>query len=175
MPEFKEPFYFVHPGGRDPATRSRRGRSAGHRFVQKLAGGTVNVRYRRPATVTAEQLALHLPELIRAEALGHIEVRTPAGALVDLQSGVASKVDVVEEPLPSFRPDSAANDLTFPEGVGQPIPQFEGGLAETEEGVSPELLSQETANSEDDEAPVDSQGDPAVTRQKQKTEKKSKK
>lgn len=142
MPEFKDPTYFVHSGGRDQASRNRRGRAAGHRFVQKLAGGAVTVRHKRPAIITAAQLILHLPQMQDGWKAGFLEVRTMGGALVDLMSGDVSAKDIVSEPAPNFRLDSAANDKTFAAGVGQHIPQFEDGLAEGQSGEVPSLLAE---------------------------------
>lgn len=169
MPEFKDPTYFVHSGGRDQATRIRRGRAAGHRFVQKLAGGSIMVRHKRPAVITAAQLAAHLTQLQEGWKAGRLEVRAVGGGLVDLMSGAVSTQDVVSEPAPNFPLDSAANDKTFEAGVGQQIPQFDGGLGESQESDVPVLLAdQEQLAAESDLAPVEESGDPAVARKKHK-------
>ena len=169
MPEFKDKFYVVHSGGRDQESRARRGRSGGHRFVQKLAGGAVIVRYRRPATVSAELLARHLPEFVREWRAGHLEVRTKEGGLVDLVSGDVSLEIPVTPPGPNVPLDSAANDLSFPAGVGQHIATFDGGLGEGETGVVPDLL--EKAKMEADAVSVESNGDPVAARRSQRGKK----
>lgn len=168
MPEFKDPTYFVHSGGRDQATRTRRGRAAGHRFVQRLAGGAVTVRHKRPAIVTAAQLTSHLAQMQEGWSAGLLEVRTMQGGLVDLFSGDVSVKDIVSEPAPNFPLDSAANDKNFEAGVGEQLPQFEGGLAEGQEGEVPALLVDQEMAAEEAEAlaPVEESGDPAMVRKK---------
>jgi hypothetical protein len=157
--------YKVHSGVRKVHTRMKRMKAAGrHRFVQRLAGGDITVRRVRAATITETQLKAHLPELQRAHEEGRIEVRTVTGELVDLKTmKVAAKPASPPKPAPPL--DSAANDKTFPEGVGQKMPMYEGGPALDD---NPEPPPTPVLPGDDSSAGAVTAGDPVAERKKER-------
>lgn len=117
----EDPVYKVHSTVRDIRTRTARVRSpTRHRFVLRLAGGAITVRRARPATVTLEVLRRYLDVLKDAQREGKIEVRTVTGQPVDLDTFKPIGSLPVAPPKPHRLLDSAANDKTFPGGVGDP-------------------------------------------------------
>ena len=166
----QEQIYKVHSGVRKRHTRLQRMQATGRvSFVQRFGGGSIVVRRVRPATITETQLKKHLDELQAAYDQGRAEVRTVTGQLVDLKT-----LEVVE-PLPPSTPlphpplDSAANDKTFPGGVGQKMPLYREGRAIDEE-VAP-LPSTSLPGDEEEEAIVTQGGDPAAYRKKARSKK----
>src|SRR5262245_56971952 len=118
----------IHSMVRKVATRLQRMQaSTHHRFVQRFGGGLITVRRARPATVSKDVLLRFLPELQKAVEEGKIIVRTPSGLEVNLITLQVVGEAKMPAPKPNPPADSAANDVTFPGGVGQKIEQFEGG------------------------------------------------
>jgi hypothetical protein len=166
----EDPVYKVHSMVRKVATRLHRQKSASrHRFVQRLAGGDITVRRARPATITRAQLERHLEVLKKAELEGKIEVRTHTGVPVDLKTLKPVPGRLIAKPLAAAPLDSAADDKTFEQGVGEHIPAVVGGKGISEEVEAPE--SSELPGS--DEVPVEGGGDPVETRKAKKKKKKS--
>jgi len=115
-----EEIYKVHSLVRQVQTRTQRYKAPQHhKLVQKLAGGQVIVRRARPATITTSILMRHLDEFKKANEEGRIEVRTPAGGLVDLSTLKTNAPQPVVKPLPVTPVDSVAKDRTFAAGVGE--------------------------------------------------------
>lgn len=160
-----ENIFKVHSGVRKRHNKLLRRKAPGRAdFVQRLIGGDVVVRRNRPATITESKLKAHLPEFQRAYDEGRIEVRTPTGQLVDLKTlSVVEKLPAAP-PKPQPPLDSAANDKTFPDGVGEDIPSMEGGKALGEDLPSPGVASLPG----DEPVPVEEAGDrdPAAARKK---------
>jgi hypothetical protein len=134
--------YVIHSGVRKRSTRlQRQQRKAGTRpkFVQRFGGTEVTIRRARPARVTEEALLRHLEALKKAEAEGRIEVRTPDGRRVDLNTLQATGPVQVSPPLPRPLLDSAERDI--PTG-GHMRPQH-GTPAVTEDAALPAVLQDE--------------------------------
>jgi hypothetical protein len=168
-----ERIFKVHSGVRKRHTRLKRRKLPGRQdFVQRLVGGDVVVRRKRPATITESKLRDNLPEFKRAYEEARIEVRTPTGQLVDLDT-----LKVTEElPTPVAKPhppmDSAANDKTFPAGRGHKMPVVEGGIPQGEDAPSPSVAS--LPGDEPEEIEDVPGKDPAAARKKERTKKKKK-
>lgn len=170
MARTEEQIYKVHSGVRKVHTRLQRKKAAGrHRFVQRLAGGDIVVRRVRPATITGTQLRQHLAEFKRARDEGRAEVRTPTGQLVDLDTlkPVAGLPAAPPKPEPPL--DSAANDKTFPAGVGEHRPKYPEGKGQAEDaGALPSIT---LPGDESETKAVKSGGDPAAARKKSRGKK----
>jgi hypothetical protein len=160
-----ERIFKVHSGVRKRHNKLLRRKTPGRAdFVQRLVGGDVIVRRNRPATITESKLKAHLPEFERAFAEGRVEVRTPTGLLVDLNT-----LKVAETlPAPAAQPhpplDSVKDDKNA--GVGEKMPIFKDGVA-FDEDVKPPPRPVLPGDDSEESNPVDAQGgDPVAARKK---------
>ena len=120
--------YVVHNTVRGRHNRTLRALAPVHHALRQNLGGRYRVLRGRPLSLTEEQFLLHLEEIKAKAKLGAIEVRTSAGALVDLDTLQAVEQTFVVPPLPNFPLDSAEND----KAAGQIIPKYAGGDAAQE-------------------------------------------
>lgn len=118
-----EQVYLVHSAVRKLSTRLKRVTApTRHKFVQRLAGGTIIVRRVRPARITEEVLNKNLEELKQAVDEGRIEVRTMTGQVVDLNTLKASPLPATKplpDPVKAEKPPPSINMPLYPEGKGQ--------------------------------------------------------
>lgn len=169
MAKTEEHIYKVHSCVRKVKTRLKRVQSpARHKFVQRLAGGAIVVRRKRPATITGSQLKAYLAEIKKANEEGRVEVRLVTGELVDLDTMEAAP-KAPSPPAPKPPLDSAANDKTFEAGVGEKIPKYRGGKAIDEHAEPPSPLTMPDGGEpeEVDDGP-DPEKDPAAARRRKK-------
>lgn len=146
--------YFIHSGVRKRHTATKRRLAPVNAALVQHIGGFI-VRRTRPVAVSAETVMRLLPQLKVAEAEGRLELRTPAGRLVNLdtltvmaEDAVDNVADTVSVPQPNFLPDSAARDT--PAGENLPIyPEGTGAMQDTE---APSLIEPSPGESE---PPVD--------------------
>jgi len=129
--------YLIHSGVRKRHTALKRRMAPVNAALVQHIGGFI-IRRTRPVRISETQLNALLPQLKVAEAEGRLELRTPAGQLIDLSTlQVAAGEDIVSPPLPNFLPDSAARDVP----AGMPVPLYQEGTGIMQEGTLPELLS----------------------------------
>jgi len=166
---FPEPFYKVVAGGSGLPTRQRRGTSGKHHYAQLFAGGDIVVRPNQPANVPGTVLEKFYEQFKSAWDRGLITIYRSHTEVLDLEEKVSISVETVEAPAPNFLPDSAARDLTFPEGIGTNIPQFAGNTPELGDPDLPAVI--EKAKDESPVEPVDTTGDPVAARKQAKTKK----
>ena len=127
--------YMIHSAVRKRHTRMARAKAPSrHRFVQRLAGGTIVVRRNRPARVTAKKLKECLAELKTAAAEGRIDVKTETGQLVDLTTMTIAAVPITP-PKPAPPTSSVATDKQ----VGTPKPMYPEGKAQDEVAATPAI------------------------------------
>jgi hypothetical protein len=164
-------------------TRQLRNSSPGKALMKQHVGGELRVLRARPLQVSKETLVKHLEELKKKQKMGHLEVRSMDGRLVNLEDLTAGPA-VPSVPAPQFALDSAKNDKNT--NVGEHLPQFPGGIpvgavAASAEGAGiPGTLESELAQSEEgssEEEPVEAEeelasdvelSDPAATPKKKK-------
>jgi len=139
------------------------------RFSRTLGGGDRKVRRDSPVTVSASKLQQFMGAILADDSL---EVRDMSGKLLDakaLAAGVvtlsAERPNTPAKQSPNFRPDSAANDPTFPGGVGNPVPTMQGGKGEGEHVDAPSTGLPGMG----EEKPIESGGDPVVARKKDRS------
>jgi hypothetical protein len=124
--------YLIHNVSRDVRHRTHRAQAATHSKKKHfLNGGSVRVLRARPLLMSHAQLLQHLPELREKHVQHMLEVRTPDGRTVDLNTfQLAAPAPAVVLPHPKL--DSAADDLQ----VGQYIPPYVG-----DDGAMPSVLA----------------------------------
>jgi len=128
--------YLIHSGVRKRHTALKRRMAPINAALVQHIGGFI-VRRARPVRISETQLNALLPQLKVAEAEGRLELRTPAGQLIDLDTlQVAAGEDIVSPPLPNFLPDSAARDKP----AGMPMPLYQEGTGIDQTPVLPALL-----------------------------------
>lgn len=147
--------YQIHSLVRKVETRHHRMLSAErHRFSMLLGGGLLRVIRRRPTTVTKGMIEKLLPELTEKEKRGMLMVTTLQGQRVDLATLAPIEGLPVTAPLPDPPLDSAEDDESFEAGVGEPLPQIPGGLAQTAEVELPAVLAERVEAAKDEEPEV---------------------
>ena len=136
------------------------------RFSRTLGGGDRKVRRDSPVTVSASKLQQFMGAILADSSL---EVRDMSGKLLDskaLAAGVvtpsAERPNTPVNSSPNFRLDSAANDPTFPGGVGNHLPTMQGGKGMGEHVETPSIGMPGTL----EEKPIEGGGDPVVARKK---------
>lgn len=133
--------YRIHNLGRDVETRHIR---AQHQAVKKstllLGGGLVRVARGTNVLVAEVTIRRLVRELIELEKKGLVKVTTGPGARVDIASLSPVEDPPPEKPLPNKLLDSAANDKTFEQGVGEKLPSLSGGKPLTAEVPVPEVV-----------------------------------
>jgi hypothetical protein len=83
---------------------------------------------------------MHLPEILKAWKEGKIEVRTPTGQVVNLDTFTVSPA-AVEKPQPNVLPDSVARDKQ----IGLHVRSSPEMPAQTEKVETPALVAQAQA------------------------------
>lgn len=140
----------VHSLVRDVSTRLHRAKSpTRHRFSMLLGGGLIRVTRKRPATVTKELLLKMMPELLEKEGRGVLLVTNMINQRLDLNTLSVVQVTAPTPPLPSPPLDTASTDNKYP--VGELKPTFVGGLPETAEVESPEVVQRDLPEGKDEE------------------------
>jgi len=123
--------YRVHSTVMSRRTRALRHRTPGkNRWVQHVCGGTVLVRRARPASISEDLLLDHIEELQRLNKEGRIEVRTPSGQLVDLQT-----LEAAPPPKPPRKPERrrdsiADDDFAVLQPTPADVPDIDGTISE---------------------------------------------
>jgi hypothetical protein len=151
--------YFVHSGVRKRHTALKRRLAPVNAALVQHIGGLV-VRRARPVPVTHAKVMQILDQLKAAEAEGRLELRTPDGRLVDLNT-LAPAAPPVAPPAPNFLPDSAARDLP----AGQNMPLYQEGTGIMQETEAPALIETST----EDPEPSSTGKTPALIRRKGKS------
>ena len=138
--------YVLHSMVRRVKTRTQRAMSPKrHRFVQRIGGGAITVRRgrHRGTTVSEEMLEEHFDEIKKRWEAGMIEVRTPTGEPVDLNTMETSEPEITK-PLP--------DKVLAEEDLGNsPEPAYEEGKGHLEEVAIPTLVTE--GNPEGEEPP----------------------
>lgn len=133
--------FHVHSLVRSLETRVQRAKAARRpRFKQLLGGGLVRLVRGRPVPIAKPMVQRLLLELVAKEKEGILKVTTPDGRRVDLSTLEPLEDKKVAPPKPEPPQDSAANDKTFEHGVGNEIPQVDGGLTQGAAPPLPEAL-----------------------------------
>lgn len=156
-PEAPEPpappgvvLYVVRSVIRGRSNRTARAMQAGRRgFVQRFAGGFI-VRRARPARITEAVLKANLEEIKKAVRELRVEVVTPSGQLVDLDTFSVAP-PVADKPLPNPPLDSAKNDKNA--NIGYKVPPNPTGTPLDAE--VPELLQRGSLLVEEEELEVE--------------------
>lgn len=142
MPEKKVDYFRIYSLVREKETKLQRVTSpTRHRFNQILGGGLVRVVRKRPTTVTRSMLERLLPEVKLKEAAGILMVTDMVGNRIDLNTMAPTKKALAPNMTPNFPLDDAARDQTYPQGVGNALPNIPGGKALTTDAEVPVLLS----------------------------------
>ena len=131
--------YVLHSMVRKVQTRAKRVLAPRrHKFVQRLGGGEVTLRRGRPVTVVKALFDKLLPEIKQRHADGMLEVRTPTGQLVDLDTmreATPTKTKKAPEPVKAAEklpeappplddvPVPAIADDGVPEGTEEDVPE----------------------------------------------------
>lgn len=145
----KEVTFVLHNTVRRRHTRLKRMQAASrHRFKQYVAGA-VRVTRNRPRPVKQSFIEKHLEELKAKEKAGLMEVRTPGGQLVDLNTMTAAPPPA-PKPLPHPPMDSAAND----EPMGAPMPIYREGKGVDEPVEPPALANDDIPEGIEPESPA---------------------
>lgn len=135
--------YHVHSLVRDVSTRTARAAAPQRpRFKQYLGGGMLRLVRKRPTVVTEDLLKKLLNELREKEAQGILKVTTPDGVLIDLSTLKPAEEPAAEPPKPHPPQDSVENDKTFEHGVGNVVPQVDGGVPRDAELEVPAAMRQ---------------------------------
>ena len=141
MSQEKPTLYQIHSTVWDVETKVHRHRSpTPPRRHQLIGGGTINIRRGRPTVVTGEVLGRHMAELQDRERKGMIKVTNMTGERLDLETGKVLFPKLGSKPMPEPILDSAANDRTYPGGVGIPMANLPGGKALSQDVPHPQLL-----------------------------------
>lgn len=121
-------------------------------FVQRIAGGRIIVRRARPARITEAVLIANLKEITALVSRHQIEVVSPDGRVIDLETLEMAKASR-HSPPPNPPLDSAKNDKN--ENVGYNVPGSPEGT--TLDAELPELLqpSSLTTPEQSEQDPVD--------------------
>lgn len=139
--------YFIHSGVRKRHTRLLRMKSPVHHDLVQRIGGLV-VRRTRPVHVSVDKIREILPDLMKAQAEGRLELRTHDGRLVDLVTGEALyKHPMPSKPLPNPLLDSAARDKP----AGMHYPAYQEGVALGAVARRPSVLPEDEVDEDDDE------------------------
>jgi hypothetical protein len=152
--------YHVHNLTRDVSTRVQRAQAPTRpRFKQYLGGGLLRLVRKRPTPITEDLLKRLLPEVVQKEKEGILKVTTPAGVRIDLSTLKPAEEPPAEPPKPQPPQDSVENDKTFPEGVGNVVPQVEGGVPQDAELEVPAAMRQIPEGQDEDEVEVEAAED----------------
>jgi len=109
--------YHVVSTSRHVKTRTVRAQNATHSGLKQFIGGTYRLIRNRPLVLPEAEVQKYIEELRSKQALGMLEVRTPDGRLVNLDTlKVVGKIPVTP-PKPHPPQDSIANDDTWGEQV----------------------------------------------------------
>jgi len=109
--------FYIHNTSRDISKRLQRALAPERAGLLQFLGSQRIVRG-RPLIINEEALAKYLPELKAAVKSGRLEVKTPDGRKVDLDSLKPAAI-APPPPLPVIVPDSVVNDK--PSGIPMPI------------------------------------------------------
>lgn len=109
-----------------------------HSLRQYLAGGKYRIIRGRPITLGLSEIQAIMPELVAKVRSGALEICTPDGRLIDIETGEPMVDMAPSAPLPNPPLDSIANDQ---QNVGQSMPQFAGGDTETGDADVPALVA----------------------------------
>ena len=139
--------YAIHSTVRSRHNRTQRaGQPAPHRFKQHIGPGQRRLIRGRPLLLTEEDFKKYLDEIKAKAAVGILEVRTPGGQKIDLET-----LEPVAPPpatlLPNPPLDSIARDTPWGQSI-QPLPGDEPPLQMAGE---PLLLSELEDNGDDEE------------------------
>lgn len=152
------PDFYVHSGVRKRHTRLKRMQASTHPALVQHIGGLI-VRRSRPVRISEAKVAEILPQLQQAHAEGRLELRTPDGRLVDLQSLAPVTAPEVSRPLPNPPLDSAANDKP----TGAQLPAYYEGTAISAKTTTPALVAETVADLTDDDAEQEVETDPEAS------------
>lgn len=152
------PRFVVHSMVRRQKTRTARVKSpTRHRFKQYLFHDPNKRLIRnRPLTISEEELKDNIEHLRERHEQGMIEVRTPDGRIVDLQSLKAGPARV-QSPDPSFPLDSVEQD----KNMGIDYPQYSGGAGHKDPAADRAAERIAASKRTDEEPPV--AADPSAT------------
>lgn len=140
--------YAIHNTVRGRHNRAQRAaQPQHHRFKHYIAGQRL-IRG-RPLTITEEQFQAGLADIKAKAAVGILEVRTPDGRLLDLETMQPVAPAPPSPPLPNPPDDSIANDKPW----GETIPRYPGEEPPPEGREEPKLVSDLESTEEDEEAP----------------------
>lgn len=157
MADDKELFHIVSTS-RSIRTRTVRARNATHAGLKQFIGGQYRLIRNRPLVLPKSEVDKYLDEIKAKQSAGMVEVRTPDGRLVDLETfEVEPPLPVAPKPHPPQ--DSIENDDAWgednpsvPEGkpVAQAIRELDEKVPEeTEEGVSYDELQEASEEMEE--------------------------
>ena len=117
--------YHVHNMSRALSTRAKRYTSPTHRGMVQFMAGQRIIRG-RPLVIDENTLLKNLDSLKSSETAGYIEVRTPDGRRVDLET-LEPAAPPPAVPLPIIVPDSMNNDVP----TGRPMPIYPDGAVQS--------------------------------------------
>jgi hypothetical protein len=109
-----------------------------HRFVQRIGGGEITLRRKRPVVVPEALFMKNLAEIKRLNEEGILEVRALTGELIDLKTMEAA-APAAPKPLPVRKLDSIVNDKPR----GRPMPLYPEGKGLTEKAEVPTAMTEE--------------------------------
>jgi hypothetical protein len=145
--------FLIHSTVRGRHNRTQRAaQPAHHRFKQYIGDQQLRLIRGRPLALTEEAFQKALPEIKAKAALGILEVRTPGGERIDLETLQPVAPAAPSAPLPNPPADSIANDQPW----GETIPRYAGD--EPDPGApqeEPKLLSGLESTEEDEEPPAE--------------------
>ena len=146
MADKKKTLYHLVSTARSVRTRTVRANNPTHSGLKQFIAGTYRLIRNRPLVFTEEMLRKHLDEIKQKNAIGMLEVRTPDGRLVHLDT-LEPMSATPSPPKPVFRQDSIANDDAWGEkveGVPAGVP-LQDVVEETEEDIENESEEEESA------------------------------
>lgn len=114
----KPKLYHLMSTSRSVRTRVVRAHNPMHSGLKQFIAGEYRLIRKRPLVFTEEQLAKHLQEVKNKQALGMLEVRTPDGRLVDLETMQVATASAAP-PKPAPPKDSIANDEPWGEKMSE--------------------------------------------------------
>jgi hypothetical protein len=117
--------YYLWNMSRDVRTRVVRANNPTHGGMRQFIGGTHRLIRGRPLIVSEDVMLRHIEEIKQKNSMGMLEVKTPDGRLVDLQTLEPAPAAAIP-PKPAPLQDSIANDDTWGmkmENVPAGIPQ----------------------------------------------------
>lgn len=135
--ESKPTFYAIHSLVRRQKTKlTRTTAPKRHRFMLHIGGGDIKVRRgkHRPTVIREGLFMRHLRDIKEKADAGMIEVRTPTGQLVDLDT-----FEVAPLPPPKPTPDPPVDTAADDKPAGEPQRVYPEGRAIDEEPETPAL------------------------------------